>query len=144
METAPALREDTPLARATLLDRKAEVFQRVKQEGARLARAMGIAYVYAERFSNTGWVRDELARLPEVYLGMGDVRKVDELEDVFELAKRVCAAAGAEPPRSVFMELQMKNAFLQPGVVTVKGVKSFAVMAGETDLGIPMKRAFGV
>jgi hypothetical protein len=144
IETAPVIRDDTPLGRASLLERKAYVFQRVVQEVVRLARAMGIQHACAERFSNTGWVREELARLPEIYLGIGDVRKVDELEDVFEVAKRICSTAGAEAPRSVFMELQMKNAYLQPGVVTVKGVKSFALMAGDTSLGIPMKRAFGV
>jgi hypothetical protein len=144
VETAPSLREDTPLGRSSLLARKAEIFGRVVEEVVRLARAMGIEHVYAERFSNTGWVRQELSRFPEVYLGIGNIGKVDELEDVFEMAKRVCASAGTAPPRSVFMELQMKNAYLQPGVVSVRGLKSFAVLAGDAGLGVPMKRAFGV
>ncbi len=143
IETAPTLREDTSLGHTRLLERKEEIFRRVVEEVVRLAGAMNIEQVYAERFSNTAWVRHELARFPEIYLGIDDVRKVDELEDVFELATRVCAAAAAEPPRSVFMELQMKNAYLQPGVVG-KGAKAFAVLAGDARLGVPMKRAFGV
>ncbi|MFB3818615.1 MAG: hypothetical protein ACE147_13210 [Candidatus Methylomirabilales bacterium] len=144
IETAPAFREDTRLGRPSLLERKAELFREVLAEVVRLARAMGIEQVYAERFSNAAWVRRELEQLPEIYLRIGDIRKIDELEDVFELARRVCASAEAEPPTSVFMELQMKNAFLQPGVVSVKGIKPFAVVAGDAALGIPMKRAFGV
>jgi hypothetical protein len=105
---------------------------------------MGIEHVYAERFSNTAWVRRELERFPEVYLHIGNIQKIDELEDVFELSKRVCAAAGRERPSSIFMELQMKNTFLLPGSATVRGVKMFAVLAGDARLGMPMKRVFGV
>ena len=38
----------------------------------------------------------------------------------------------------------MKNTFLLPGAATVRGVKVFAVLAGDASLGIPMKRVFGV
>jgi len=144
IETAPAFREDTRLGNPALLARKTEILHAVLREVVRMAHAMGVEQVYAERFSNTAWVRQELERLPEIYLRIGDIRKIDELEDVFELGRRVCASAGAPPPASVFMELQMKNAFLQPGVVSLKGVKSFALVAGDARLGIPMKRAFGV
>ena len=105
---------------------------------------MGIENVCAEKFSNTGWVRRELARFPEIYLHIGDVLKIDELEDVFELAKRICAAAEEEPPSSVFMELQVKNTYLLPGAATMKGVKTFAAISGDNSIGIPMKRAIGV
>jgi hypothetical protein len=42
------------------------------------------------------------------------------------------------------MELQMKNTFLLQGAATVRGVKVFAALAGDTRLGIPMRRVFGV
>jgi hypothetical protein len=144
VETTPALREDTPVGHPDLLDRKEHIFARMVDEIQRIGRAVGVERVYAERFSNTAWVRRELARFPEVYLHIGHLEKIDEMEDVFELAKRVCAAAGRERPSGVFMELQMKNTFLQPGAATVRGVKVFAVLAGDARLGMPMKRVYGV
>jgi len=144
IETTPAFRDDTPLGRTDLLEKKADIFARVIDEVVRIARSMGIENVCAEKFSNTGWVRRELARFPEIYLHIGDVRKIDELEDVFELAKRICAASDEESPSSVFMELQVKNTYLLPGAATMKGVKTFAAVSGDTSIGIPMKRAIGV
>jgi hypothetical protein len=144
IETTPAFREDTPVGHPDLLERKEYVFARMVEEVQRLARAMGIDHVYAERFSNTAWVRQELERFPEVYLHIGDIQKVDELEDVFALSKRVCAEAGRERPSGIFMELQMRNTFLMPGAATLRGVKMFAVLAGDARLGIPMRRVFGI
>jgi hypothetical protein len=144
IETTPGFREDTRIGHPDLLDRKEYIFARMVEEVQRLARAMGIDYVYAERFSNTAWVRRELERFPEVYLHVGSIQKIDELEDVFELSKRVCAEAGRERPSSVFMELQMRNTFLMQGAATVRGVKVFAVLAGDARLGLPMKRVFGI
>jgi hypothetical protein len=144
IETTPAFREDTRAGDAALLDQKNDIFERVGGEVTRIAEAMGIEHVFAEKFSNTGWVRRELDQFPEVYLHISDVRKIDELEDVFELARRVCAAADEDAPTDVFMELQMKNTYLLPGGATVKGVKPFAVLAGDARVGIPMKRAIGI
>jgi hypothetical protein len=144
VETTPVFREDTRLGQPDLLERKEYIFTQMVKRIVRMAEAMGIEHVYAERFSNTAWVRRELERFPEVYLHIGSIQKVDELEDVFELAKRLCAAAKRERPRSIFMELQMKNTFLVPGAATVRGVKAFAVLAGDARLGMPMKRVFGV
>jgi len=144
IETTPAFREDTHVGRPDLLEKKEYIFSRMVEEVEGLARTMGIDRVYAERFSNTAWVRRELQRFPEVYLHIGNIQKIDELEDVFELSKRVCAAAGRERPSSIFMELQMKNTFLLPGAATVRGVKGFAVLAGDARPGMPMKRVFGV
>lgn len=144
VETTPMFREDTRVGHPDLLDKKEYIFARMVDEVQRIARAVGIERVYAERFSNTAWVRRELARFPEVYLHIGHLEKIDELEDVFELSKRVCAAAGRERPSGVFMELQMKNTFLLPGAATVRGVKVFAVLAGDARLGMPMKRVYGV
>ncbi len=144
IETTPGFREDTPVGHPDLLEKKEYIFARMVEQVQRLAQTMGIEHVYAERFSNTAWVRRELERFPEVYLHIGNIQKIDELEDVFELSKRVCAAAGRERPSSIFMELQMKNTFLQRGAATVRGVKVFAVLSGDARLGIPMKRVFGV
>jgi hypothetical protein len=144
IETTPSFREDTPVGHPELLERKEYIFARMVEAVQRLAQSMGIDRVYAERFSNTAWVRRELEQFPEVYLHIGDIQKIDELEDVFELSKRVCAEAGRERPSSIFMELQMRNTFLMPGAATVRGVKVFAVLGGDARLGIPMKRVFGV
>jgi hypothetical protein len=144
VETTPAFREDTRASNPSLLERKEHIFSRMLDEVRRLARQMGISYVYAERFSNTAWIRRELAQFPEVYVPIAQIWKIDELEDVFELAKRICAAAGEEAPSSVFMELQMKNTFLQAAAAGSKGTKPFAVIAGDKRLGIPMKRVVGV
>lgn len=144
IETTPAFREDTRASNASLLEQKEHIFARMLDEVRRLARLMGIGYVYAERFSNTAWVRRELERLPEVYVPIAHIWKIDELEDVFELAKRICAAAGEEAPSSVFMELQLKNTYLQPAAASGKGAKPFAVVAGDKRLGVPMKRVVGV
>lgn len=144
IETTPAFREDTHVGHPDLLEKKEYIFSRMVEEVEGLARAMGIDHVYAERFSNTAWVRRELERFAEVYLHIGNIQKIDELEDVFELSKRVCAAAGRERPSGIFTELQMKNTFLLPGAATVRGVKVFAVLAGDARLGMPMKRVFGV
>ena len=113
-------------------------------EVVRIAHSMGIENVCAEKFSNTNWVRHELGQFPEIYFHIDDVRKIDELEDVFELAKRICATAEEDSPSSVFMELQVKNTYLLPGAATMKGVKTFAVISGDPSLGVPMKRAIGV
>jgi hypothetical protein len=144
IETTPAFREDTRASNPSLLERKEHIFSRMLDELRRLARLMGITHIYAERFSNTAWIRRELERFPEVYVPIAHIWKIDELEDVFELAKRVCAAAGEETPSSVFMELQMKNTFLQAAAASNKGAKPFAVIAGDKRLGIPMKRVVGV
>ena len=144
IETTPVFREDTHVGDPDLLEKKEYIFGRMVEEVRRLAQTMGIEHVYAERFSNTAWVRRELQRFREVYLHVGSIQKIDELEDVFELSKRVCAAAGREHPSCIFMELQMRNTFLLRGAATVRGVKGFAVLAGDSHLGIPMKRVFGV
>ncbi|HSB71113.1 MAG TPA: hypothetical protein VLT62_17430 [Candidatus Methylomirabilis sp.] len=144
IETTPAFREDTPLGRPDLLDKKESIFARVMEEVVRIGQSMGIATVCAEKFSNTGWVRRELARFPEIYFHIGGVRKIDELEDVFELAKRVCATAAEEPPTSVFMELQVKNTYLLRGAASVKGMKAYALISGDPGIGVPLKQAVGV
>lgn len=144
METTPRFREDTPEGSAALLEEKEQIFNRVVREIRRIAAAMGIAHVFAERFSNTGWVRKELSQFPEVFLRVEEIRKIDELEDVFELGKRLASSTGERPVRSVFMELQMRNTQLQRGVASLRGIKPFALLAGDPRVGVPLKRAMGI
>ncbi len=144
IETTPAFREDTRDRDDALLENRIQIFYRTIEEIRRIALRMRIEYVYAERFSNTAWVRKELDEFPEIYLNISDIRKVDELEDVFELARRVCKETDQPLPKSVFMELQMKNTFLRSGHRGGRGVKSYAVIEGDAGLGIPMKRIVGV
>jgi hypothetical protein len=144
IETIVGFREDTPAARPELLERKDAIFTLVVDEVRRIADAMGVGQVLAERFSNTAWVRRALEQLPEIYFHVEDLRKIDELEDVFELARRLSAAAGQEQVRSVFMELQVQNTLLQRGMTTVKGAKAFALLAGDPRAGIPLKRVSGI
>lgn len=144
IETTPGFREDTREAQADLLQRKEHIFAQVVEEVRRIAQAAGIAHVFAERFSNTTWVREELAQFPEVYLHVEDIRKIDELEDVFGLAARLAALTGQEGIRSVFMELQMKNTLLQRGATSVRGAKAFARLFGDARVGLPLKRVSGV
>ncbi|MFA5026413.1 MAG: hypothetical protein WC713_00925 [Candidatus Methylomirabilota bacterium] len=144
IETTPGFREDTRQGRSELLSGKAAIFARVVDEVRRIAEAAGIAHVFAERFSNTAWVREELLQFPEVYLQVEEIRKIDELEDVFALAARMAALAGQEAVRSVFMELQMKNTLLQRGGTSVRGAKAFACIAGDPRVGLSLKRVSGI
>jgi hypothetical protein len=109
IETTPAFREDTHVGHPDLLEKKEYIFSRMVQEVEGLARAMGIDHVYAERFSNTEWVRRELERFPEVYLHMGISRRSANGRCL--RTKRVCAAAGQERRQHLHGN-QMKNTFL--------------------------------
>jgi len=144
IETIVGLRDDTPAGRPELLESREAILTRVVEEVRRMADAMGVGQVLAERFSNTAWVRRALDQYPEIYFHVDDLRKIDELEDVFELARRLSACAGEEQVRSVFMELQVQNTLLQRGLATVRGVKAFALLAGDPRAGLPLKRVSGV
>ena len=106
---------------------------------------MGIDHIYAEKFSNTRWVREHLDTLPEIYLHVNNIIKLDELEDVFTLSQELCKGAGAHMPKEIFMEIQMKNTALLPRVTSkTAGIKSFAIIRGNPAHGIPMKKVLGV
>jgi len=86
---------------------KDEIFQTTMDFILKLADRMNIERVFAERFSNTRWVRDALAKLPEVYFKIDSITKIDDLEDIMGLAQRLFINAGKRPPISIFMEIQI-------------------------------------
>ncbi len=146
IETVRALRDDIKGGGSSvLLEKKAMLFNTVIEKIIDIGTRMGIRHIYAEKFSNTRWVREALDVFPEIFLHVDAIIKMDELEDVFVLAQRICNAAGQTPPREIFMELQMKNTSLLPRLSErVAGVKPFAILRGRPEDGIQMKRVVGV
>jgi hypothetical protein len=147
VETVRALRDDIQDCGpdTALLQKKEKLFQTVIEKIRTIGRKMGIRHIYAEKFSNTRWVREALNTFPEIFLHVDDMVKLDELEDVFTLSQQICKAAGQETPHELFMELQMKNTSLLPRLSErVKGVKPFAIIKGQPENGIQMKRVIGV
>ncbi|WDP92018.1 MAG: hypothetical protein HUN04_20770 [Desulfobacter sp.] len=142
IETTVAFREDiSPGGKGP----KAEVFSKTMDFIKDLADAMNIEAIYAEKFSNTPWIRDIFASYPEIFFHVDHLVKIDQLEDVFSLADELSAGAGYKRPKEVFMELQVKNTYLSPGYIHKSpGVKSFAIIRGDAGGGIPMKQIIGV
>lgn len=131
--------------RQELMNRKNEIFRATMEKVRQLADAMHIHDIYAEKFSNTEWVRDALAGFPEIFFHVDHLVKIDQLEDVYSLADRISRQLGYESPGEIFMELQMKNTHLSPGYINkAPGVKSFAMIRGTAEDGIPMKHIIGV
>lgn len=132
-------------ARQDLLARRDEIFYAAMDRILQLADAMHIHDVYAEKFSNTPWVRRLFADYSEIFFHVDRLVKIDQLEDVFTLADRLGRQMGYESPKAVFMELQMKNTHLSPGYINKSpGLKSFALIRGTAEDGIPMKHIIGV
>lgn len=146
IETVRAIRDDIEgTGCAALLEKKTHLFRMLTKKIKEIGTRMGIDYIYAEKFSNTRWVRDELDAFPEIFLHVDSIIKLDELEDVFMLARQLCRAAGEAAPHEIFMELQMKNTALLPKLSErVAGVKPFAILQGRPEIGIQMKRVIGV
>jgi hypothetical protein len=146
VETIRAFRDDIQeCSRKELLENRKEIFHQVLQKIIHIGKAMGIDDIYAEKFSNTGWVRNLLNDLPEIFLHVNNLIKLDELEDVFCLAQTLCKKDSTAPPKEIFMEIQMKNTSLIPSVSKKNNaVKSFAVIKGRSDDGIPMKKIIGI
>ncbi|RJQ75203.1 MAG: hypothetical protein C4519_15970 [Desulfobacteraceae bacterium] len=145
IETGRAFRDDLEgRYRADLMTQRGHIFRSLLEQIRAIAYRMGIHDVYAEKFSNTPWVRSELCRLPEILINVHQLIKLDELEDVFELS-RMLSEGGSSEIQHVFMELQMKNTSLLPGVTKrMEAIKSFAVVHGNPAHGIPMKRVIGI
>lgn len=146
IETVRAFRDDLEgHAREDLLARRPQIFERLLAQILSIARRMGIQDVYAEKFSNTPWVRETFGQLPEIFINVNHLIKLDELEDVYELARRLSRESGHGQVNDIFMELQMKNTSLLPTVSKrAQGVKSYAVIQGSAEDGIPMKRVIGI
>jgi hypothetical protein len=146
IETVRAFRDDLEgHGRAELLAQRPQIFARLLNQILVIAQGMGIEDVYAEKFSNTPWVREAFTHLPEIYINVNQLIKLDELEDVYELARHLSHESGHGEVNDIFMELQMKNTSLLPTVSKrAEGVKSYAVIRGNADDGIPMKRVIGI
>ncbi|RJP80994.1 MAG: hypothetical protein C4522_06470 [Desulfobacteraceae bacterium] len=146
VETIRAFRDDLPeFGRPDLWENRKEIFHQALQKIIAIGNAMGIEDIYAEKFSNTFWVRDYLNDLPEIFLHVNNLIKLDELEDVFCLSQNLCEDRKEDAPKEIFMEIQMKNTSLLPSVSKRNNaIKSFAVIKGDTDDGIPMKKIIGI
>jgi hypothetical protein len=146
VETILTFREDlTGQCRDDLLENRTFIFDRMIEEIRRIAWQMGIDRIYAEKFSNTGWVRDAFGDFPEIYLRVANIIKLDELEDIYCFSRELCQQAGRQPPSGIFMEVQTKNISLLPQASKkMEGVKSFAVIDGDPGDGLPLKRVFGI
>ncbi|MBW1899259.1 MAG: hypothetical protein JRI61_09395 [Deltaproteobacteria bacterium] len=146
VEAVRAFRDDLKgFGREDLLEKKREIFQKVLEKIAAIGSSMGIHNIYAEKFSNTKWVRNYLNKLPEIFLHVRSLIKIDELEDLFFLSKDMFADMEDMIPKEIFMEIQMKNTSLLPGVTNKsKGIKAFAVIKGSPGDGIPMKKIIGI
>ncbi len=146
IETVRAFRDDLEdQAREELLTLRPRIFADLLNQILSIAQRMGIQDVYAEKFSNTPWVRESFSHLPEIFINVNRLIKLDELEDVYELARNLSRESGHGEVNDIFMELQMKNTSLLPTVSKrAEGVKSYAVIQGSADDGIPMKRVIGI
>ncbi len=146
IETVRAFRDDIKgYQRHDLLENKSLIFNTLIKEIKDLGNRMGFDHIYAERFSNTNWVRERLSQYPEIFFHVNNIIKIDELEDVFCLSCYLCKNADYPMPKEVFMEVQMKNTSLLPRVTSkMEGIKSFAIIKGNPYNGIPMKRVIGI
>jgi hypothetical protein len=144
IETVPVIRVNSgESGQPEFIDQRDELMRSVMREVTRIADRIGVDAVYAEKFSNAGWVRDRLAGYPEIYLNTPRIIKIDELEDVFHCADYFCRKYGFPSPERIFMELQLKNSYLLPNRVTGHN-KSFAILRGSPNNGIPAKMVIGV
>jgi len=146
VEAVRAFRDDIKeFGREDLLEKKKEIFKKVLEKIVAIGSSMGIHDIYAEKFSNTKWIRNYLNKLPEIFLDVRSLIKIDELEDVFFLSKELFSDTENMVPKEIFMEIQMKNTSLLPSVTKKsRDVKAFAVIKGSPGEGIPMKKIIGI
>ncbi len=146
LETVRAVRDDLPEFRKEhLVNKRDMIFHTALEKIKEIAGNMGICHIYAEKFSNTGWIREHYDRFPEIFLHIDHMIKIDHLEDVYGLAHALCKSRNTKPPGEIFMEIQMKNRFLVPKLSNkAPGVKPFALIQGSADHGISMSRVMGI
>ncbi|SDU53142.1 hypothetical protein [Desulfobacula phenolica] len=146
VETTFAFRDhQASSAKSHLIKHKDEIFFKTIEFIEKLADDMNIENIYAEKFSNTPWIRDIYGTYPEIFFHVDHLEKIDQLEDVFSLADEISTSMGYGGLEEIFMELQMKNTCLSPGYINkAPGVKSFALVRGDAGHGIPMKRIIGI
>jgi len=145
VETVRGFRDDISGCREDLIEQKDHIFSKTIEKIEDIARKMQITHIYAEKFSNTRWVREYYERFPEIFIHVNHFEKIDHLEDVFYLARNLCGNAGVDIPDELFMEIQMKNTYLYPQSSNkAPGVKSFTVIKGNPEDGIRMNRVIGI
>jgi hypothetical protein len=148
IETTTAFRGQSEEAKNNhLAGHRDEIFSKTINFIKKIAEDMNITDIYAERFSNTLWVREKLETYPEIFHHVNHISKIDQLEDVYSLSEELSTKknSGHGVPEEVFMEIQMKNTLLQSGYFNkVSGVKSFGVIRGDALDGIPMNRVCGI
>jgi len=146
VETTLAFRDhQTSIAKNHIIKHKNDIFSKTIKFVENLAEGMNIQHIYAEKFSNTPWIRDIYSSYPEIFFHVDHLMKIDQLEDVFAIAEEVSGSMGYDSPEEVFMELQVKNTYLSPGYINkAPGVKSFSLIRGDAGNGIPMKRIIGI
>ncbi len=146
IETVRGFRDDIQgYQKNDLLGEKETIFNRVIDEVKKVGGKMGIDHIYAEKFSNTRWVREHFQQFPEIFFHVNNIIKLDELEDVFYLSQELHRNTKGLVPDELFMEVQMKNTSLLPRVTSkTPGFKSFAVIKGDPLNGVPMKQVVGI
>lgn len=146
IETVKGFREELEThKRDGLIENRELIFSSVMTEVEALADRMGIQRIYAEKFSNTKWVRQRFESFQEIYFHVDSLIKIDALEDVYCLSLELGRRMKSNAPGEVFMEIQMKNTSLQPLLThRTAGVKPYAVIRGNPGEGIPMKKVIGV
>jgi hypothetical protein len=146
IETTVAFRGQSPGTENNhLREHRDEIFSKTISWIIGLAGKMNITDIYAEKFSNTPWIREHLNAYPEIFFHVDHMIKIDQLEDVYSLAEELSLRYGYIMPKGIFMEVQMVNTFLRPGYIhKAPGVKSFGLISGNAHDGIPMKRIIGV
>lgn len=143
IEISKEFRDDIKQCRGRddLLKNKEYIFKAVIEKVKEIAKKMKIQHIYSEKFSNAKWVREELNKMLEIHLNVEDIKKLDDLEDILELAQQLCKEESEAVVEKVFMEIQMKNTHLiqEPESCLKNNIKSFAIIQGNQNDGIPIK-----
>lgn len=144
IETAIVMRRDIPGENRLSETRCRDVLESVRREILRIADAMGVQDVYLELFSNNPIVRGWLEGFEKTYLDVGAIHKVDELEDIFNLARSLSAAFDEPAPDHVFMEIQFRNTQLMSHQTPKTNIKGFATLRTGSVSGFAMSKVIGV
>jgi len=90
IETVRGFRDDIEgYRKEDLLEQKNFIFNRVIEKVKNVGGKMGVDHIYAEKFSNTKWVREHFQAFPEIFFHVNNIIKLDELEDVFYLSQEL-------------------------------------------------------
>jgi len=144
IETAIVMRRDIPGENRLSETQCGDVLDSVRTEILRIADVMGVQDVYLELFSNNPIVRSWLESFEKTYLDVAAIHKVDELEDIFNLARSLAAAFDEPAPDHVFMEIQFRNTQLMSHQTPKTNIKGFARLRPGSLSGFAMSKVIGV